>query len=357
MKSVVPSVLCIAIFCMAIYLPSVVTADSITSEDDDGLTYIDIYSDVASSHAVVLLNEDSKYSKESLNFQISEHIPTLSLNKNVFSENKNLNYAFDINADSFGYYFDASSNAYCFDATGFSEKETLQLFTSWFNKIPTVKSASQSNDYITNNFVSAGTTVVSHYYNTDRGKLNVNVLYTEQSVGESQYRYFVTEYKIQSVPNDHRRTADISVECDFDEFNSKHKLLTYDPTTSSGQTTYSVDMSWGYETGTSGASVSGTSSYGWSYSVSDIQIKDQSDLSLQLFKSWHDVNQDHNVGRYSLLIRPGCVSQTDISDNNGAYHVHEKYGVDFCKYGKHHSFSKICYDFNWYYYTAEVNIN
>jgi hypothetical protein len=146
----------------------------------------------------------------------------------------------------------------------------------------------------------------------DKGRLNLHKYYYKLiNDGSSEYDWRDVKLSMQIVPgtvaygsgwkNDY---TDVEITVD-DMCNWLH-LIDYDPTTTVGQTTISVNI--GVTAGSEGAAV--TASMSWSYSASDVEVLDSSDFYVELFKLRHEINEGANVGKYTYLHRPGLCIRT-----------------------------------------------
>ena len=144
------------------------------------------------------------------------------------------------------------------------------------------------------------------------GRLNVIVpikKLMEDSVPD--YDWYFYEIRVQTVPGyvaygSDWRTADTWAKHEVHNPGTYRWLVDYDPTTTSGVETVTVSLS--ASAGPQGPSAGyGTS---WSYSVSDVVVKDLSDYSEHRAYWWHDIDEKKDVGKYTYQSKPGFVVKT-----------------------------------------------
>ena len=103
--------------------------------------------------------------------------------------------------------------------------------------------------------------------------------------------------------NNDWRTGDIRNWVDGDRYDSYVKLIDYGPFSTQGQTTIGFNI--GVEAGTSGAAV--TAGISVSYTISDINVHDETDFSKQQAKWWHDTNEGTIGWDKVITIKPAAV--------------------------------------------------
>jgi hypothetical protein len=141
----------------------------------------------------------------------------------------------------------------------------------------------------------------------EKGDFTLRTTYEKlDNDGDSTKDYYNVKYWQEIVPgeilfaNNKWRNADIYNWSRLKYVNSSFNLVDYDPTTSSGSSSASVDLS--FSLNSVGISKS------WSYSVGDVVISSFSQSSpAQEIVDWrHDINEDKLVGRTSYKISPGA---------------------------------------------------
>lgn len=132
------------------------------------------------------------------------------------------------------------------------------------------------------------------------GTLNIRTKYFQRSNdGDSRYDYWYVRFVAEMVPGTFRN-ADVETWSDASSGGGYiFDLRDYDPTTSSGEVSLSAD----------------TFSAGWSYSVGDITVFNNSNLGLDDVRWYHDINQFAPVGWNTVKVEPGAM----IRVPNGVY--------------------------------------
>jgi hypothetical protein len=161
------------------------------------------------------------------------------------------------------------------------------------------------------------------------GRLNVRtVYYYLMNDNSASYVWYDVHMRQQSVPGKELwsdsdwRTSDMYTWIDADYYRPEGFLFDYSPTTTSGSKTSTVTI--GVSAGDKGAQVSASQS--WSYTISDVVVKDQSDFSQELAKWWHDVAEDKAVGENTYMIEPGATLRFPESESR---EWREHYGVRY----------------------------
>ncbi|MEO0248155.1 MAG: hypothetical protein ABIN58_01175 [candidate division WOR-3 bacterium] len=169
-----------------------------------------------------------------------------------------------------------------------------------------------------------------NYAYPDKGQLNViRTWYKLQDDGSSSYDWRNLEVSMQIVPgkvvySSNWRNDDTWVSIDVNERKSHYQLIDYGPTTTSGQSSITIDV--GVQAGQDGAAVSASMS--WGYSVSDVVVQDSSNFSTELFYLQHLIDQSKTVGQYTYLHKPGLTYRL----NNGELsELRQQYRAKFAK--------------------------
>jgi hypothetical protein len=132
------------------------------------------------------------------------------------------------------------------------------------------------------------------------------------------FKYFAVQYSQEAVPNNNYRLADIYLKGDQQSYLTEHG-----PNTTNGTKTTSASVSLGI----GNAGVSAGFSIGWSYSISDVVLINQSQRSTKV-DFWHNVDETKAVG-LGYTAEPGLtyrVPNSTLNTNNTLTHE-----VQFCK--------------------------
>ena len=177
-----------------------------------------------------------------------------------------------------------------------SENNAEEIATEWIQSKMNETSGLSADSY--------GDVVVSEgwRYCQDTTKLNVSTVYEKLGEGNGK-KFYAVKYGLQSVPTTDYRTADMTISCDVKHLNSIQDLISYAPTTTSGTSSVSVSLSLS----ASDSGVSGGVSKSWGYSVQDVMVNDRSDLSTDHFETFHDIDEDKNIGTVTYMINPGML--------------------------------------------------
>ena len=136
------------------------------------------------------------------------------------------------------------------------------------------------------------------------------------------------------------------ISCDVDDpnksYGSNQILFTYSPQTTVGTTTVGLDIGaeLGYSGGFTGSVNVGSN---WSYSYSDVTVRNNSDIGLNDFNVWHDINECTNSGYDPVMVEPGIVIR--VGSNLGECHNYDHYKVQFCKVVLHGTWHNSFTDF------------
>lgn len=129
--------------------------------------------------------------------------------------------------------------------------------------------------------------------------------------GVSDYDWYFYEVRTQTVPGriaygSNWRTSHTWAKHTVWSAGTNRWLVDYNPTTTSGQTTVGVSLSAaaGPQGPSAGYSIS------WSYTISDVQVLDESDFSVHRAYWRHEIAEDKNVGMYTYMSEPGFVVKT-----------------------------------------------
>ncbi len=171
---------------------------------------------------------------------------------------------------------------------------------------PGIKSAQAANPYLS---------VVEEYsylpllYSHPHGKLNVVIPVSKlKDDGNSSYDWYFYEVRQETVPGTVAYSSDWKNDYiwSYNEITFNQGVYrwidNYDPTTTSGQSSVTV----GLEAGS-------TPSFGvsWSYTVSDVAVLNQSDLS-EYRAAWeHSIDQTAYVGSNTYMVKPGFVERVN----------------------------------------------
>ena len=157
------------------------------------------------------------------------------------------------------------------------------------------------------------------------GSVHIRTSYTEILSANPSKSYYLVEYSIQSVSSGgSKRTTGLRVMNDVDKYLTEANLQDYGPTTSSGTTTVSLSgtVGAGWSAG-GGPSVSGSFTWGWSYSTPDVIVIDNSNFGTDTLNIFHQIAADKNAAKNTYLAKPGAIFDGK-KDSNGSYY----YGVD-----------------------------
>jgi len=149
------------------------------------------------------------------------------------------------------------------------------------------------------------------------GKVNQKIFLYKLKYDEvSNYDWYAIVWTIQAIPghvafNNDWRIMDIYNWVDGDRYKPYTKLIDYGPYSTQGQTTVTYNI--GIEAGTNGAAV--TAGISQSYTITDINVHDQSDFSKELAKWWHDVNEDTVGWDKVTTLKPGVVFRVPQSND------------------------------------------
>lgn len=208
---------------------------------------------------------------------------------------KGMSLVMNENADATAVYCDPVTKVIYYLSVE-SENNAEEMATEWIQSKINETSGLSADSY--------GDVVVSEgwRYCQDTTKLNVSTVYEKLGEGNGK-KFYAVKYGLQSVPTTNYRTADMTISCDVKHLNSIQDLISYAPTTTSGTSSVSVSLSLS----ASDSGVSGGVSKSWGYSVQDVMVNDRSDLSTDHFETFHDIDEDKNIGTVTYMINPGML--------------------------------------------------
>ena len=208
---------------------------------------------------------------------------------------KGMSLVMNENADATAVYCDPVTKVIYYLSVE-SENNAEEIATEWIQSKMNETSGLSADSY--------GDVVVSEgwRYCQDTTKLNVSTVYEKLGEGNGK-KFYAVKYGLQSVPTTDYRTADMTISCDVKHLNSIQDLISYAPTTTSGTSSVSVSLSLS----ASDSGVSGGVSKSWGYSVQDVMVNDRSDLSTDHFETFHDIDEDKNIGTVTYMINPGML--------------------------------------------------
>lgn len=220
-------------------------------------------------------------------------------------------------------YFDVAHNTtYCYgievsDDAIISNAQITEDVTSW---IDSVRSNASTNEDSTNydNVVIYNETKIC----SSGGKIHATGIYS--FLGNSNgFAYYSIRYNMESIiTNTSWGTADMTVECDVDSRNSFQHLIDYGPDTTAG--TVTTGLSVNLSAGTTGLQAG--SSVSWQYTVPEVTVHNECDSSEDLFKIWHDTNEERHDT--TTRVQPGAI----VSVNQGSqYMSYDNYIVQYEK--------------------------
>lgn len=235
---------------------------------------------------------------------------------------------FSEDADIYAMYYDKGNDRFvCCSIDAGSSELSMQKFKDWVissnvsvTTKPSVTPATGSD------YAKWGTELLTacyKYYN-GYGWQNINTSYfplVEDNANSNYYYY--TKYDVQSVPDKGSQTCGINV---YSKLSDSHRILDYGPTTTTGSTTVGVSLGVNSE-GVVSAGVS------WSYTVSDVIVRDSTNYGTNEFCIRHDLNKDSMVSSNTYTVKPGKVVQVSCNGSNktGDYDAIDCYEVVFGK--------------------------
>lgn len=200
------------------------------------------------------------------------------------------------------YYDPISKTTYCYGSVS-SETDTSDV-TSWLDSVKSNQAMALSSS---TNYEEV---LVYNEPMTCDGKAKINASAVYSKLGTSNgYTYYLVQYNAESVILDNAwHTADITVSCDVDAKNAFQNLVDYGPDSTIGTISGSIGVDVGSTIGFSAS---------WSYSIPEVQVHNQCDLSEDYFKIWHDTNESRSD--VTTRAKPGMV----VSVQQGSHYVAE----------------------------------
>lgn len=150
--------------------------------------------------------------------------------------------------------------------------------------------------------------------------MNVRTIYFQLQENNPDSNYYQAHYLLQGVPNNKRAIADMYNSNTLQNENAH--LIRYGPTSTSGTSSASVDLSFGLD----GINISCS----WDYAIPDVVDKDHSNLAFNKFDISHDVNERGNVGMNTYYVEPGMIVKVDCDGGDGSYNETDNYSIRFC---------------------------
>ncbi|MDR2845963.1 MAG: hypothetical protein LBV63_01630 [Candidatus Methanoplasma sp.] len=203
---------------------------------------------------------------------------------------------------------------------------------SWMRPVPDVSSeekaqgqlsaplgapASSSSGWIYIDQLSKSLTCGSYGYFTDTVDIYKYDLPTQDLYSLHHYQH------VQPTHSNGYRVADIYLLGEY----TVSDLRIAAPTSTSGSNGSSTSVTVGGGASASGPGVNGSTSFGWSYNISDVILRNTSGPATGEVNYWHDVDESRNVG-YGYTAEPGIT----VSVGNGSTYLHTDYHeVQFCK--------------------------
>jgi hypothetical protein len=148
----------------------------------------------------------------------------------------------------------------------------------------------------------------SNIYSEGRFRVCV-VIYKVENDGNPNYDWYVMQVDFQIIPGQFLfgngwKNADAEMRLSVNSCAGSggyYCIFDYSPTTTIGTSTVGVSITAGF----SGLDPTLTVTLSWYYSVSDVVIRDRSDILNNRVDWWHDINENANVGSYVYYMKPG----------------------------------------------------
>jgi hypothetical protein len=163
-------------------------------------------------------------------------------------------------------------------------------------------------------------------YNT-QGYVHIMNAHFKLIDSSSTHDFWLSDFYVEERPKwseGKYACADLDVK---GQVSSPGQMIRHSPGTTSGTNTASVSLSFQY-TADGGAGL-GVST-GWSYSLPDVVITDNSQTPESKFYWWHDLNENNQVGKSTFYAEPGMITRVTQGD---PLSIREGYGVNWCKQG------------------------
>ena len=268
--------------------------------------------------------------------------------------------AFSTEAISYGYHYDAIRDiTTCYSIESENEDYATSHIVMWADEIikemnNSIQISSSINGSKDSPSWGSEIRAWGERQCTDYGTYYSRTCYFEENTSSVTNRYFLADYNLQSVPNSNGRTAEMDILCDVDYYKSTNMLLDYDPTTTSGTSTASVSLGWSVDTSGGGINMS----TGWSYTISDVSVNDNSNYGNNILHIRHDVDELKSVGANTYYVKPGYVASSTKSVDNGEFRVQDTYHVQYCHLDKGFWPWSPWYgcDYEFFLLTVDVNI-
>lgn len=234
--------------------------------------------------------------------------------------------AFSQDADFYAMYYDYSNGRYvCYSSSSSSADTSIVRAMNWIDqrlnsetgpvelKPPRIQSTEISDwgdelEYFSDK-------ALDNY-----GWMNVRTIYFQLQENNPDSNYYQAHYLLQGVPNNKRAIADMYNSNTLQNENAH--LIRYGPTSTSGTSSASVDLSFGLD----GINISCS----WDYAIPDVVVKDHSNLAFNKFDISHDVNERGNVGMNTYYVEPGIIVKVDCNGGDGSYNETDNYSIRFC---------------------------
>jgi len=243
---------------------------------------------------------------------------------------------FEVTINSYLYHDDKDVGHQHFVSTDLKEHPT----SSAKEIIEWIKNAKKKTlEKITTSTGSWSPTYTWSWYSYDdwepRGRFNIWCeVFKLQNDGSSTYDWFNIKAHLQTIGgyskyDSNWRTADTYANHDvhWNPASYIQDIVDYDPTTTPGVGTYTVNI--GVTAGQMGAQI--TASQEWSYSISDVPVIDQGDVSEGLVSWWHDIAEDKNVGKYTYHAKPGYTLRNYPFISRDEVCIYNDYKVKFMR--------------------------
>jgi hypothetical protein len=241
----------------------------------------------------------------------------------VFVSNPNSVFAsFIEGCNAYAVYSDTSSSKYiCHSADGSDLQESIADVDCWACK--KINSEPLRNDPS----LPWGTEYISEdsLYLDNYGYMNIDTSYFVLPEDNEQYNSYYAHYYQESVPDSNRFTADIYTTSNNTQSNLKYKYTA--PGTTSNVST--VSFNYGVEIG---VPPSVTYNVGWSYSVPDVGVVNDSNTGTGIFDIWHNVDELKAVGQHMYFVEPAKFMRVDCHRGPGYCYQSDVYTVQFCKW-------------------------
>lgn len=266
----------------------------------------------------VLVIDNHNYNKTAIMAAISDGLPLISHNKEIFDTVGS--FAFYDDSDYYGYYRSPNGTVYCYSAECGNSNDAYRMAIEWASEI-------EGKSYVTPQSIDDGTTVISEKSTQceDRGIFSVITIYSY--VGrDNNWDYWTVKYYLESNPQNGNQTVSMKITDDLNSVGVRGELLRHGPNTTTGTSTTSVSITLSVD--------SFSASIGTEYAIPEVKVINDSSVATNVISISHVLSRNTMASQHTYFCEPIAIIRCDPGDVDTAFCPIDNYSVTFEKNNK-----------------------